>query len=81
MPFTSDQNSFYSITIMFAGQDRRGFHATAEIRRRDRPETVGDVHHGCGRTLIAAERQAYAAARRACPGARPEDWSGLDDGT
>lgn len=81
MPFTSDQNRYYSITVMLAGQDRRGFHATAEIWRRDRPETVGEVHNGWGRTLIAAEQQAYAAARRACPSARPDDWGGLDDET
>ena len=81
MPFTTDENHWYSITVRHDGRDRDGYHASAEICRRDRPETVGKVHYGQGRTLDTAERQAYAAARYACPQRRPNDWSGRDDGS
>lgn len=79
MPFTRDENVWYSITVRHDGHDREGFHASADICRRDRPETVGRTHYGHGRTLIAAEQKAYASARRECPQRRPDDWIGGND--
>lgn len=80
MPFTKDENAWYSITVRHDGRDRSGWHASAEIYRRDRPETVGKAHYGQGRSLDAAERAAYGSARRACPHRPPDDWSDRDDG-